>query len=67
MEQIHKMSKVSYSFDLGERREMFEYITSKIEEANKLTSTHAKELLLREVYEWQKNQLWYKQILNGTI
>lgn len=67
MTQIHKMSKVPYSFDLGERREMFEYITSKINEANKLTSNSSKELLLREVFNWQKEQLWFKTIYNGTI
>ena len=63
MDLVHNMTKVSYSFDKGEREEIYNYIIEKIKEAEKLTKQIYKDLLLKEVWEWQQNQDWFKNII----
>lgn len=63
MDLVHDMTKVSYSFDKGERLELFNYIQEKIKEAEKLTQLKHKEILLRQVWEDQQQTQWFKNII----
>ena len=64
MDLVHDMSKVPYTFDKGERIELYNYIVDKINEAEKLTQLKHKEALLRKVWEYQQQQQWFKNIIN---
>jgi hypothetical protein len=62
MDLVHRMTKISYSFNKQERLELFEYILEKIKEAEKLTKLSHKEVLLREVWKYQTEQTWFYNI-----
>jgi hypothetical protein len=64
MDEIIEMAKVSYSFDKGERMEIYDYVTEKIKLAETLNSLREKENLLREVNSWQQSQQWFINIKN---
>ncbi len=70
---IENMARVSYSFDLGERRELFDKVMEYIDKAEKikdlkLDSTSELTSLKNlhgEIWAWQQEQTWFKHIINN--
>jgi hypothetical protein len=68
IEQIEDMSRISYTFNLAERTELFEKVNDSINRALNIKESFAdnSQSLLKdlhfEMWEWQKNQTWFKSI-----